>query len=181
MKGLSKSVCIIFALLFMGSHIYGQEEQVYYEQSYQKTYLGIGFGLDYGGLGGKFEYLPIKNFGIFGGLGYNLLTIGWNAGATFKILPDNRISPNLMAFYGYNAVLKVEGASQHNKTSNGLTIGANLDIKSNNGNKWSIGLFVPIRSSEFMDHYNSLKDDSDIEMKSGLMPILFSIGYNFLW
>ena len=69
MKSLSKNVFIILVLMFMGSHIYGQ--------SGQKAYLGLGAGLDYGGLGAKVEYLPIKNFGLFGGLGFNILSVGW--------------------------------------------------------------------------------------------------------
>ena len=186
MKGISKSACIILALLFMGIHTYGQNEQPYdeqgeqaYEQSEQKTYLGFGFGMDYGGLGGKIEYLPVKNFGIFGGLGFNLSSVGWNVGATLRLLPGSNISPNLIAFYGYNAVLVVEGAPEYNKTSYGLTVGANVDIMGSNGSKWTFGLFVPIRSSEFNDHYESVKNDSRIEMKNELMPIAISIGYNF--
>ena len=173
MKRLSKNVCVIFALLFMGSHIYGQTEQ--------QVFLGLGFGLDYGGFGGKIEYLPVKNFGLFGGLGYNLLSAGWNVGATYKILPEKKVSPNLMLFYGYNGVSKVDGAPEYEMTSYGVTIGANLDIKTGNkGNKLSIGLFVPIRSKKFMDNYDALKNDPRIELKNELMPIAISIGYNFI-
>ena len=42
------------------------------EQYPKKIYLGVGGGLDYGGLGVKFEFLPIKHFGVFVGAGYNL-------------------------------------------------------------------------------------------------------------
>ena len=173
MKIFLKNACVIFTLLFMGSHIYGQSEQ--------QVYLGLGFGLDHGGLGGKIEYLPVKNFGLFGGLGYNLLSVGWNAGATLKILPDKNVSPNLMLFYGYNGVSKVDGAPEYEMTSYGVTIGANLDIKvGSKGNKLSIGLFVPFRSKTFMDNYDAIKNDSRIEIKNDLMPIAISIGYNFL-
>ncbi len=172
MKNLLKSVCVIFALLLLSSHIYGQNEQ--------KIYLGFGTGFDYGGYGGKIEYLPIKSVGLFAGLGYNLLSAGYNVGATFKILPDKKISPNLMFMYGYNAVLKVNGASHYNMTSYGITIGANLDIETNgSGDKLSIGLFVPVRSEKFMDNYDSVKNNPNIEMKAELIPIALSIGYNF--
>jgi hypothetical protein len=168
------AVSVMTAMLFMGSQVYGQNGQ--------QVYLGLGMGLDYGGMfGGKIEYLPIKNFGLFGGLGYNLLSVGWNAGATFKIMPDKKVSFNPMFFYGYNGVSKVEGAPEYEMISYGVTVGANLDILvGSKGNKLSIGLFVPIRSSKFMDNYDAMKNDPRIEIKSDLMPIAFGVGYNFV-
>jgi len=172
-KSLLRNVCVIFVLFFMVSHIHGQDNR--------QIYLGVGMGFDYGGVGGKIEYLPVKHFGLFGGLGYDLLSAGWNVGATYKILPDNKVSPNLMLFYGYNGVTKVNGAPEYNMTSYGITIGGNLDIKlGTNGNKLSIGLFVPIRSQKFTDNYNLMKNDSNIEIQNGLMPIAISVGYNML-
>ena len=173
LKTQLRNMCIIFVLLFMGSHIYGQNGK--------QVYIGLGVGLDYGGIiGGKIEYLPVNNFGLYGGLGYNLLSAGWNVGATYKISPDNKVSPNLMLFYGYNGVSKVEGASQYDMTSYGVTIGGNLDIKvGTNGNKLSVGLFIPIRSQKFKDNYDAMKNDPRIELKNELMPIAISIGYNF--
>jgi len=172
-KSLLRNVCVIFVLLLMGSHLLGQNSK--------QVYLGVGMGFDYGGVGGKIEYLPVKNFGLFGGLGYNLLSVGWNVGATYKILPYKKVSPNLMLFYGYNGVSKVTGAPEYEMTSYGLTIGGNLDIKlGDKGNKLSIGLFIPIRSQKFMDNYDAMKNDSNIELNSDLMPIAFSVGYNFL-
>ena len=172
-KSLLRNLCVTFVLLFMGSHIYGQDSK--------QVYLGLGMGFDYGGLGGKIEYLPVKHFGLFGGVGYDFLSAGWNVGATYKILPDNRVSPNLMLLYGYNGVSNVTGASEYNMTSYGVTIGGNLDIKlGTNGSKLSIGLFVPVRSQKFMDNYNAMKNDSNIKLNNDLMPIAISVGYNIL-
>ena len=167
------AVSVLTALLLMGSHVYGQNEQ--------KVYLGLGMGLDYGGLiGAKIEYLPIKYVGVFGGVGYNLLSAGWNVGATVKLQPDKRVSPNLMVFYGYNGVSKVEGASEYEMVSYGVTFGANLDILiGSKGNKFSIGLFIPVRSSEFKDNYDAMKKDPRVEIKNDLLPIGISFGYNF--
>ncbi|MDR1172477.1 MAG: hypothetical protein LBL24_08500 [Bacteroidales bacterium] len=174
MKTIRKSVCLIFTLLLLtGSAVHAQSDE-------QKMYLGVGFGFDYGGLGGKFEYLPAKHIGVFGGLGYNLLSAGWNVGATYKILPDKKVSPNVMVFYGYNAVMKITNAEEYNTTSYGITIGGNLDIKvGSRGSKLSIGLFVPVRSSKFNDNYDAAKADSRITFENELLPIGFSIGYNF--
>ena len=173
LKKQVRNRCIVLLLLFMGGHIYGQNGQ--------QVYFGLGMGLDYGGLfGGKIEYLPVKNLGLYGGVGYNLLSVGWNVGATYKISPNKNISPNLMLFYGYNGVSIVEGAPEYEMTSYGLTIGANLDIKlGQKGNKLSVGLFAPIRSQKFKDNYNAMKNDSRLEMKNELLPIAISFGYNF--
>ena len=147
----------------------------------KQSYFGIGMGLDYGGLfGAKVELLPIKHFGLYAGLGYNLLSVGWNIGVTCKTSPDKTVSFNPMIFYGYNGVIKVEGASQYNKTSFGITIGANLDIMVGGaGNKLSLGLFLPIRSQEFKDHYDALQKNPRIEFKNELLPVAFSFGFNF--
>jgi len=170
LKSQLKKFCLIFILLFMMSQLYGQ-----------KVYMGLGAGLDHGGIfGGKIEYLPIKYLGLYGGLGYNLLSLGWNAGATFKIMPEKRVSPNLMVFYGYNGVSKVYNAAEYEMLSYGVTFGGNLDFKFGaKGNKLSIGLFVPIRTQKFMDNYDLMKNDPNIELKNDLLPIAISIGYNW--
>jgi len=178
MKKSLQNMCIVFALILIGTPLFAQDEQN--TPSEQKVYVGIGAGLDYGGIGGKVEYLPTKKFGVFAGLGYDLLSVGWNIGATYKIMPDKKISFNPMIFYGYNAVSKVSGASQYDMTSYGITIGANLDIKiGNKGDTMSFGLFVPIRSSKFNDNYDEIKDHPYIEIENDLLPIAISIGYNF--
>ena len=182
---------VITAVLCMGNHVYGQSSHYkhygsnrhyqHYGQSEQQVYLGVGMGLDYGGIVGvKAEYLPIKYFGIFGGVGYNLLSAGWNVGATCKFLPNKRVSPNLMVFYGYNGVSKVVGAPEYDMTSYGVTVGANLDIfLGRKRDKLSFGLFVPIRSSKFMDNYNDMKNDPNVTMVNNLLPIAVGVGFNF--
>jgi hypothetical protein len=148
--------------------------------SKNSMYLGLGGGFDYGGFGGRLEFLPTSHFGLFGGLGYNLLSVGWNLGASYKFLPNAKVSPTVCAFYGYNAVLKVENAEEYNITSYGVTFGGGVNIKlGRRGNMLSINLFVPIRSEKFKDNYDAVKNDPRIEMKSELLPIGISVGYNF--
>lgn len=157
---------------------YDEEE----EESYsKKVYLGIGYGFDYGGLfGGKLEFLPIKHLGLFGGVGYNLLSLGWNVGGTLKILPERKVSPNLMLMYGYNAVIVGTDSysEQYEKTSYGITVGANVDFKIGRNNKISAGIFVPFRSSDFKEIHEKAKDDPNMSL-TPLLPITFSFGFNF--
>ena len=130
---------------------------------------------------GKYDFSQITSF-IFGKR-YNLLSVGWNVGATYKILPDKSVSPNLMIFYGYNGVSKIVGNpySGYNMTSFGITLGGNLDIKvGRKGNKFSVGLFVPFWSQEFKDNYNEMKNASYIKLENELFPAAISFGFNFL-
>ena len=168
-KSVLVSVIIIFFFSVNANYSFSQSEN-------HKVYLGGGFGLDYGGFGAKFEYLPIRHFGIFGGAGYNLLSFGWNVGGTVKILPNKRVSPNLMVFYGYNAVVRVIGAPHLNMTSYGVSFGVNLDIKLNSSGKLKLtpGLFVPIRSSEYKDRIKN----PNLQLILKPLPIAISIGFN---
>ena len=149
-------------------------------QEKNQIYIGLGLGFDYGGIGAKIEYLPVKHIGIFGSLGYNILDVGWNLGATYKIMPDKKVSVNPMVFYGYNGGSKISGAPEYDMISYGFTAGVNVDIKmGKKGNKLSAGLFVPFRSQKFMDNYDAIKNDYRITMETELLPIAVGVGYNF--
>ena len=166
-----KTWCLFFIILLFGRNMYGQDGQ--------QVFLGLGSGLDFGGIGGKIEYLPVKHLGIFGGLGYNLVSVGWNVGATFKIMPDKRVSPNLMFLYGYNKVFITFGVPEYNLTTYGVTIGGNLDVKiGRKGNKLSVGLLVPIKSQEYKDHLEIIKNDAIVDVFFDL-PVAICVGYNF--
>ncbi len=172
---LLKSTCLICIILLTVNNLYAQENATQGKIGNENLYIGIGLGLDYGGVGFKLEYQPIKQLGIFGGLGYNLYSAGPNIGCTYKILPNSRACPNILAFYGYNGVI----TGLESEVSYNVTFGGSLDCKvGHKGSKVSLGIFVPIRSSKFMDTYNSLKDDPYVDI-STLYPITISIGYNF--
>jgi hypothetical protein len=163
---------------------YGQESTTSDESGLErKVYLGLGSGMDYGGIGGKIEYLPAKHIGVFAGMGYNLLSFGWNVGATYKILPDKVVSPNLMAFYGYNGVfVGTDSYSRlYNMSSYGVTIGVNVDIKiGKKGHKLSAGLFYPFFSDEFTKNNDKALNDPNLKFYTQAWPIGFSVGFNFL-
>ncbi len=148
--------------------------------SHQKAYFGFGLGIDYGGFGMRAQFLPAKNIGVFGGFGYNLVDIGYNAGLIIKPLPGKKIQPVLLAMYGYNAALKVNygfGAS-FAKSYYGFSAGAGCEIVNKKNHVWSLELLVPFRNSEFDEKYNSLKN-SGVEFNPGILPITFTVGYNF--
>ncbi|GAB6011128.1 hypothetical protein [Viscerimonas tarda] len=146
------------------------------------VYVGFGAGLDYGGLGAKIEYFPIKYLSVFGGLGFNMALVGWNVGLGCLPLPNKKVSPKLTAMYGYNGVLaRGEGILDSNveKISRGITVGMGISIRvGRGGNRLDMSLLVPFRSSEFMDKYHEWENNSSMKV-SQLLPVAFSIGYNF--
>jgi hypothetical protein len=148
--------------------------------SQQQAYFGFGAGFDYGGLGVKAEFLPIKNLGLFGGLGYNFDGPSYNAGLSFKVLPGKRVTPTIMAMYGYNAVIRIKPlySSAIAKTYYGPSFGAGVDIfGKRQRNKFSMALIVPVRSSSFKDDYDTHKRNG-VTFNPDIMPVAFSFGYN---
>ncbi len=188
MKTLFNTFFLTFLFLFVFNALLAQEQTtedvvpIPEIDVVGSTYLGIGLGLDYGGFGIKFEYIPVKHFALFGGAGYNLASISGNAGVAYKILPDKKLCPNILMMYGYNGVFKGEDsyAAKYDMTSYGFTLGVSLDILSvGKGNKFTVALLVPFRSKKFMDNYDAAKNDSNLEIKQALLPVAFSLGYNF--
>lgn len=150
------------------------------EAEFKKVYFGIGLGLDYGGLGCKVEYLPIKYVGVFGGVGYNFAGIGLNAGASFKALPDCKITPTVIGMYGYNSVIVVSGASQYNKTYYGPTAGIGGELKvGRKSNKLYAAILYPFRNEKFDNDYEALKVNPAVNITQDKSPVTFSIGFNF--
>jgi hypothetical protein len=137
--------------------------------------VGIGGGLDYGGFGGKFTFLPSEKVGLFAGLGYNLVGAGFNAGALYKFSTEKKVRPYATAMYGYNGVIKIEEGPASDETYYGVSFGIGIELKArkNENNFWNFELLVPIRPSEFSDDIDRLKD-------SGYsVSVSFSIGYHF--
>lgn len=166
---------IIPALLFVTISCKAQKGD---KQTHPNFYAGIGLGLDYGGIGFKAEFLPVKSIGIFAGAGANLDKVGLNGGLSWKVLPDKKATPVVMAMYGYNAVIKIKGYGHLTHTYYGSSIGAGYEIKTKkNYNKWSFAIIIPFRSKEFEDRYNELQG-LGFEFSPGKTPVLFSIGFN---
>lgn len=146
-----------------------------------KTHLGIGTGLTYGGLGARLAFSLHDNFGLIGGLGYNLVGLGYNAGVITYFPSSTKTQAYFCALYGYNSVIKVEGLSQLDESYNGPSFGFGmaLNSRSNPGNYWDIGIIVPVRSSDFKDDWDIIKNNPSITVQSDPWPILVNIGYNF--
>lgn len=139
---------------------------------------GVGIGLDYGGIGARLTFAPVKYVALFGALGYNLNGAGYNGGAVIRILPESMVCPFISAMYGYNAVIIIDGWKEKNKTYYGYSVGTGIELRRPSGNYWNFEMLIPARSKEFKDDYDELDRNPDVEMPDAL-PIQVSVGYHF--
>jgi len=145
---------------------------------------GIGLGLDYGGLVGiKGTFYPIKYMGIFASVGWEIIGVGWNAGVLGRLFPADGTRgarPYLKVMYGANAVTKVDGMSGYDKIFYGFTVGIGLEIRF--GRRKASGLNldvnVPLRTPDYFEQVNNMKNNPNITMNNSTLPIAISIGYN---
>jgi hypothetical protein len=158
----------------------------YSQKSYiDKATIGIGAGMDYGGIGGNILYYPQNNIGLFAGLGYNFNGIGYNVGTKIRLINakhPTKASPYVMGMYGYNTVIAVQNLSKFNKVFYGPSFGLGLDYKSSKSNDhyWTFALLFPIRGTEVDNYIADLKNNHGVVFKNNLSPVAFSIGYRII-
>jgi hypothetical protein len=149
-----------------------------------KSSLGIGLGLDYGGYGACFTIYPQQNIGVFGSIGYALAGLGYNVGLKARLLFNNK-KPSASLFvagmYGYNTAFKIKNLGTLNKIFYGPSLGIGLEtaVKPQKAGVWAFAVYVPIRSQEALDYQEYLKSRPFLDMKNDLLPIAISIGYKF--
>ncbi len=172
----------VFILSFISKNTLRAQSQKDSAEVYKSIHnLGIGIGLTYGAFGARYVFNPRHNFGLFFGAGYNLVNISYNLGGIVTIPTKSSVAPTLSAMYGTNSVIKVEGMDELNGSYNGISFGLGIKLKSRRdpGEYWDIGLIIPIRSQQFKDDYDDIKNNSSIEIKNDPWPVLINIGYNF--
>lgn len=144
--------------------------------------IGMGMGINYGGLGWSFAYAPIPFVSIEGNFGYNIVEPVAGGAINVYIIPKDNTKTYSLAvksIYGYNAVLKVVGGDLESKSFYGLSFGLSNEIRFGSRKRSGINLdlIVPIRSSEVGEYYDELVDYG-YEMTE-LFPIAMSLGYHF--
>jgi hypothetical protein len=175
---------LVLCLLFIAISLKAQESGAG-QVTTDKLAIGVGIGQDYGGFGAHLSYYPHRNIGLFGGLGYNFVGAGYNAGVKLRLVPAKptaKVTPYLIAMYGYNAVIKVQNEADLNKMFYGPTFGLGIDYKGYSRSKlyYNFGINVPIRGSEVDDYMDDLKNNHNVEFKTGLFPITFSLGFKYI-
>ncbi len=152
---------------------------------YSKATLGLGFGFDYGGLGGNFSVYPQKNIGLFASAGYAFAGLGYNLGVKLRLTPKKHFTPFFTAMYGYNAAIVVSNSSNLSyanlsKLFYGPSAGIGFDLGSVKRGYLSVAILVPFRSADVDNYIDQLKTNDGVQFKNNLLPVAFSIGYRFV-
>jgi hypothetical protein len=176
---MKKSIIIlILAVMALTTHGQGPAPE---NAVFPKFNIGLGGGIDYGGFGGRATILVTDKIEFFGAVGYNLLSVGFNAGAEYRFIPASRVCPYLGAMYGYNAVIKVEGLDDYNKVYYGPSFSAGLEIWSKKRPTFlNLEIILPLRSQEYHDAITSLKNNPSVVFTAEPIPVAFSVGFHFV-
>lgn len=100
---MKKNVFSLFCVVFMSMFCIAQSPRG------SSISLGIGYGIDYGGLGGKISIKPVENFALVGGVGnyfgapLSYATIDNYGRLTGKNLSGFGFSAGIEYFYGRSA------------------------------------------------------------------------------
>jgi hypothetical protein len=120
---------------------------------------------------------------LFAAGGYNIVGFGWQTGVKGLIIgktENHVVRPYGMAMFGINSVIIVEGANEYNEAYLGFTLGAGIELRfgGKKKNGFDIALVVPIRSQEFWDDWNYIKNNPAFEVASNPAPIGISMGFH---
>jgi len=190
----SLRIAVLFAgFMAISGIIYSQEAQIPVRDDQAKAPpaeiphhfdFGAGFGTDYGGiLGIQLGYAPINHLTLFAAGGYYLYEFGWNVGLKFLFIAkttEHIFRPFLKGMYGCHSVISASGTDEYNKVYKGFTLGAGAELRfgKNKKNGFDFDLNVPFRTPDFWEDYNRMKNDPNMDVLSGPIPVAVSIGYH---
>lgn len=176
-----KKLCLFFMMLVFLT--LGHAQNMSSEAG--EASIGVGGGLPYGGIGGRIGYNVADQLNLYGGIGYNLVDVGFNIGLLYSFPTTSQTEIYFTGMYGYNAAILVENWYDQNNDFKevyyGPSFGGGVKINSRKteGNFWDIGLLLPIRSSGFNNMNDLFKDAPNIEGYTAPWPIMLTIGYNW--
>ncbi len=189
-----KKYTFLFLMLLIGMHQVAAQQVFKYEtiaktnsvqQERNQLDLGLGLGIDLGGLiGAQLEYIPIKHLGLFASGGFYFIQAGWQLGVKGYIMPKITAKPfrvYVTGMYGTNAAIYIVGSDKYNAVYTGSTFGAGMEIRF--GKKKTSGLNVallyPVRAQEYEDNLNAMKSDPGIQDIQEPLPVGLSVAYHF--
>lgn len=143
--------------------------------------LGLGLGIDYGGVGAQVQCRPAPPLVIFAGGGYAFAGFGYNVGVQGRLLPERKWCPFVSGMYGYNAVIVVVDAEQYNEVYYGPSFGIGVEnhLRDRRENFWRFELLLPLRPQEFQDDLDALKLDPAVEIRSEPPAFGISVAFHF--
>ncbi|GHN01607.1 hypothetical protein WSM22_30960 [Cytophagales bacterium WSM2-2] len=155
--------------------------------------FGMGIGLDYGGVGGRFMFIPEPHIGLFAGGGFALAGFGYNFGGMLRLMPQKKFTPTIAGMFGTNAAIFATGTAT-TTGAGGTTVTQPGLSKMYFGPSISVGLIV--RSLKYQGRYlhfqvampfrtSDYQTDLDASKAAGFKPyylpgaVVASIGYHF--
>lgn len=153
------------------------------EDILNKLDIGIGHGIDYGGIiGFNLSYYPIGYASVFISIGNQIIAPSTNVGIRLLVLQHsskNYVRPNIKLMYGVNSSIIMTGAEHLNKLYPGFTYGVGLQTRFGKTKKhgFDFDINLPIYSDEFIEDYNKIKSDPKYRI-SNYPSILISMGYH---
>jgi hypothetical protein len=151
-----------------------------------KFSVGAGVGYEYGGGGVNAIFYPYKNIGVFGGAGWNIIGLGYNAGVKIRAIinPASAVFiPFIVGMYGYNTTIYYPNNTQYNKTFYNFTIGGGLDFRPNNSKfgYFSLAVYVPFRNPDVKNYVNNIEYFWAIPYSTNrIFPLSASFGYKIM-
>lgn len=187
-----KFAFIIVGTLMLNNSIYSQDEQILIKEHQNKTSevgkaniadLGIGFGLDYGGMGFQLGFTAAKRLTFFAAGGYYKQSAGWNIGIKTLLIAKTTVHafrPFVKAMYGTHSAIVIEGIWESHEVYNGFTIGlgAEFRIGKKKVDGFDLDLNIPLRTQEFWSDYNEVLHRPGMQITVPAIPIAGSIGFH---
>lgn len=142
--------------------------------------IGIGYGIDYGGIGVKMQANINSFFKMFLALGVDNYKFSRNFGVSTNFRGENtksKISPYIQLMYGTNTNVGYGLPLGLRKMFYGPTVGGGIEIISTSGSSLSIGMLLPYRSKEVDKYIEKLRLTRSLEFTKEFKTLEFSIGY----
>jgi hypothetical protein len=151
----------------------------------QKLDLGLGVGLDYGGIAGvNLCYTPFKYIGLYASGGYYRVSFGWQTGIAGYVKPKTDQSffiPFIKASYGTNRFIMVKEAKQYNQAYLGFSASAGIEIRFGWFHRHGLNLEInyAINSSGYKRDIDFIKHNTSYALTT-IPALTISFGYHFV-
>ncbi|MBN1949793.1 MAG: hypothetical protein JW801_01230 [Bacteroidales bacterium] len=165
-----KKLIYIFILIMAAQGIQAQK--------YQPVSIGVGKGLNYGGMGVSVGFAPVKRFEMFALAGHNGIEYAYGGGANVYLLmtKKRKYRPNLKAFYGYTTFIDEESVVDYNKTYYGFTVGIGNEFRFGKNKHYGLDfdILFPLKSDEYKSAVSALRNDPVTLFSENFPPVTLS-------
>ncbi len=173
---MKRIILVLFTALLFTGVLKAQD------RTFNKFDIGMGMGINYGGLGYTMAFAPIPYISIEGSFGYNLVEPVVGGAINVYVIPKDNTklySLAVKSMYGYNAAILVADGDLESKSFYGFSFGLSNEIRFGKRKRIGINLdlIIPLRSNE-VDEYCDELAASGYET-ADLFPIGMSLGFHF--